>query len=96
MTGSMKHATDIFLHIVGGEAGAAAQLMARLALHLGHDATKYPLEVSEIAQIRMITDRRGWLNEHYVSEMLRAAVFGEFKPWEPEQVELLRGMLFIH
>ena len=96
MTACMKHAGDIFLHIVNGDAGTAAPLMARLALHLGHDAAQYPLDVSEIAQIRLVTNRRGWLNEHYVAEMLRAAVFGEFKPWEPHQVELLRCMLFAH
>ena len=92
----MRHAIDIFLHIVNGDAGAAAPLMARLALHLGHDAALYPLDVSEIVQIRFVTDKRGWLNEHYVAEMLRAAVFGEFKPWEPDQIELLRCMLFDH
>lgn len=92
----MKHATDIYLHIVNGGAGAAAPLMARLALHLGYNALLYPMDASEAAQVRYVSDKAGWLNEHYVAEMLRAAVFGEFSPWEPEQVELLQCVLVDH
>jgi hypothetical protein len=92
----MHHASDIYLHIINGEAGAAGELMARLALHLGCDAKLYPLEVGDIARVRLVTDKRGWLNEHYVAEMVRAAVFGEFEPWRPDQVERLKSMLSRH
>ena len=92
----MDHASDIYLHIICGEAGAASELMARLALHLGHDATLYPLEVAEVAKLRLISKERGWLTEHYAAEMLRAAVFGSFEPWRPDQVERLALMLARH
>lgn len=92
----MDHASSIYLHIINGEAGTAGELMARLALHLGHDATRYPLEVAEIAQLRLISKEKGWLTEHYAAEMLRAAVFGSFEPWRPDQAERLKSMLARH
>lgn len=92
----MDHASSIYLHIINGEAGAAGELMARLALHLGHDAQSYPLEVTEVAQLRLISKEKGWLTEHYAAEMLRAAVFGSFQPWSPDEVERLASMLARH
>lgn len=92
----MDHASSIYLHIINGEAGTAGELMARLALHLGHDAQRYPLEVAEIAQLRLISKEKGWLTEHYAAEMLRAAVFGSFEPWRPDQAECLKSMLARH
>lgn len=92
----MDHASSIYLHIINGEAGAVGELMARLALHLGYDAKLYPLEVAEIAQLRLISKEKGWLTEHYAAEMLRAAVFGSFEPWRPDQAERLKSMLARH
>lgn len=89
----MEHASSIYLHIINGDAGAAGELMARLALHLGHDAQLYPVEVAEVAELRLLSKEQGWLTEHYAVEMLRAAVFGSFEPWRPDQVERLASMV---
>lgn len=92
----MDHASSIYLHIINGEAGAAGELMARLALHLGYDAKLYPMEVADIAALRLINMETSWLNEHYVVEMLRSAVFRSFEPWRPDQVERLASMIARH
>lgn len=92
----MDHASSIYLHIINGEAGAAGELMARLALHLGYDAKLYPMEVADVARLRLINMQTTWLNEHYVVEMLRAAVFLSFEPWRPDQVERLASMIARH
>lgn len=92
----MRHASDIYLHIINGDAGSAGELMARLALHLGHDPLHYPMDLAEITRARLISNRGGWLTEHYAADMLRAAIFGEFEPWRPDQVERLETMLARH
>lgn len=92
----MDHASSIYLHIVNGEAGAAGELMARLALHLGHDANLYPMEVADIARLRLVSMEKGWLTEHYAVEMLRSAVFCSFERWRPDQVERLASMIARH
>lgn len=92
----MDHASSIYLHIINGEAGAAGELMARLALHLGYDAQLYPMEIADIARLRLVSMEKGWLTEHYAVEMLRSAVFCSFEPWRPDQVEHLASMIARH
>lgn len=55
----MDHASSIYLHLINGEAGAAGELMARLALHLGYDAKLYPMEVADVARLRLVGMEKG-------------------------------------
>lgn len=92
----MEHASSIYLHIINGEAGAAGELMARLALHLGHDPHLYPMEIADVTRLRLVSMEKGWLTEYYAVEMFRSAIFRTFEPWRPDQVERLATMIARH
>lgn len=87
---------EFYIHIVTGNAGDAAPLLARIALHLGYNAELYPvnlLEITKTNQFARASNTCGF-NEFFLIDFLRASVMEGLTPWRPDQVEKLK--VFAH
>lgn len=90
----MDFQPEFYLHIIGGQAGDAAPMLARLALALDDDAQTYPFSVRDLKMIGQFSRASGTqgLNEFYAMECARAAVLRRFKPWRLDQMKQLSKM----
>ena len=95
--------SEYFLHVTCGAAGPASALMARIALHVGHDAKAYPMDLSEIKRVtdlslesdgtpsRLHVRSRRVLNELMVAELARQFLMTEVS-WRDDQVAAFRAL----
>lgn len=82
---------EFYLHILF-RAGDAAPLMARLALHLAHDATLYPIDLNDLKKLKHFSPpgETCRLNLFFVSDFLRAVTMEGVRNWTEHEVGRLK------
>lgn len=88
----MHFQAEFYNHLINGQAGDAAPILARLALNVAHDSGEYPFPFELLATVGNFERKLGTqgLNEFFAMECARAAVLREFAPWRQDQVAKLR------
>ncbi|MYM37464.1 hypothetical protein GTP38_24365 [Duganella sp. FT94W] len=83
---------EFYLHIITGGAGDAAPLMARIALHLAHDSSAYPINLIDLKTLKNFCSPKesSGLNEFFVSEFLRSAMMEGVRNWTDHEIGRLK------
>lgn len=85
--------SDLYDHIVSGEAGEASPLMARIALNLGYDADLYPVDLTILKELRNFSWSREscGLNEYFICDFIKSALMDDIRPWTDEEASRLQS-----
>jgi hypothetical protein len=84
---------EMYQVITNGLAYDAAPLMARIALNIGHNASEFPVDLSELLRIAHCPRDSGTtgFNELLIADYVRSAMLGALEPWSEDEVrELMR------